>query len=138
MGGFWVVHRSLFARLRKIDGPGTALSLILLLVVALVPAAAALVSEHGPAKGMSVYFLLTLSIATVHTLLWAYASFLGDLVDSAIPRRVRLAKTNRSGYQRGRHECVSINEDPLYDFASLMRRRLGPTPSAAATRTYRE
>jgi len=93
VGGFWVAHRGMFARFRHIDALGTALSLILLLFVGLVPAAAALVSEYGPTKGIPAYLLLVAAIAAVQAALWAYAAFLGGLVDVALPTRDRLIRT---------------------------------------------
>jgi uncharacterized membrane protein len=89
VGGFWIAHRTLFARLRRIDGPATALALALLLFVGLVPAAAAFVSEHGPTKGIPAYLLLVAVIAGVQASLWIYAAFVGDLVDAAVSRRER-------------------------------------------------
>jgi uncharacterized membrane protein len=89
VGGFWVAHRTLFARLRHIDGPATALSLALLLFVGLIPAAAALVSEHGPTKGIQPYLLLVAAIAAVQAALWIYAAFIGNLVDTAVSSRER-------------------------------------------------
>jgi uncharacterized membrane protein len=93
VGGFWVAHRGLFSRIRHIDGPATALALALLLFVGLVPAAAALVSEHGPTKGVPAYLLLVAIISTVQAALWAYAAFVGSLVDDAIPTRDRIIRT---------------------------------------------
>lgn len=93
VGGFWVAHRGMFARIRHIDGPATGLSLALLLLVGLVPAAAALVSEHGPTKGIPAYLLLVAAIAAVQTALWTYAAFIGGLVDQAFPIGDRLIRT---------------------------------------------
>lgn len=93
VAGFWAAHRALFARLRHVDGPATALSLLLLLFIGLVPAAAALASVHGLAKGMPVYLLLVATIAGVQSALWAYAAFLGNLVDSSISYRDRVIRT---------------------------------------------
>jgi uncharacterized membrane protein len=93
VGGFWVAHRGMFARIRHIDGPATVLSLALLLFVGLVPAAAALVSEHGPTKGIPAYLLLVATIAAVQATLWIYAAFVGDLVDEALPARDRHIRT---------------------------------------------
>ena len=93
VSGFWIAHRGIFARLRHVDGPATGLSLALLLFVGLVPAAAALVSEHGPTKGIPAYLLLVATIAGVQTALWSYAAFVGGLVDDALPTRDRVIRT---------------------------------------------
>ena len=93
VSGFWIAHRGMFARIRHIDGPATALSLALLLFVGLVPAAAALVSEHGPTKGIPAYLLLVATIAAVQATLWTYAAFVGGLVDEALPRKDRQLRT---------------------------------------------
>lgn len=92
VGGFWIAHRGLFARIRHVDGIATGLSLALLLFVGLVPAAAALVSEHGPTKGLPAYLALVAAISGTQTILWTYASFAGGLVDGALPTSDRLIR----------------------------------------------
>jgi uncharacterized membrane protein len=89
VAGFWIAHRTLFARLRHIDGPATALALTLLLFIGLVPAAAGLVSEHGPTKGIQPYLILVSAIAVVQAALWIYAAFIGGLVDAGVSSRER-------------------------------------------------
>src|SRR5206468_9944074 len=74
------------------DGISTALSLALLLFVGLVPAAAALVSEHGPTKGIPAYLALVATIAGIQTVLWIYAAFIGGLVDDALPTGDRIIR----------------------------------------------
>lgn len=92
VGGFWVAHRGVFARIRHVDAIATGLSLALLLFVGLVPAAAALVSEHGPTKGLPAYLALVAAISGTQTILWIYAAFAGGLVDSALPTGDRLIR----------------------------------------------
>ena len=89
VGAFWFAHRTLFARLRRIDTPATVLSLLLLLLVAMAPATAALVAEHGPVKAIRVYMILVSATGGVQALLWGYAAFVGDLVDATIERDER-------------------------------------------------
>jgi hypothetical protein len=55
IGGFWAVHRRLFARLRTVDPFATLLSLLLLFLIAGVPAVAMLIADHGPSRSMLVY-----------------------------------------------------------------------------------
>ena len=92
VGGFWVAHRAVFARMRHVDGIATGLSLALLMFVGLVPAAAALVSEHGPTKGIPAYLVLVATISGIQTLLWSYAAFVGGLVDDALPTGDRMIR----------------------------------------------
>jgi uncharacterized membrane protein len=93
VGGFWTSHRGLFARIRRVDPIATVLSLLFLLFVSLVPAAASLVARFGPAKGMLPYLLLATAIGTVQLALWAYAALWAGLVDPAVSRRDRWTRT---------------------------------------------
>jgi uncharacterized membrane protein len=81
VGVYWFAHRTLFARIRRVDVPLTVLALVQLCLVAITPAVAALVGHAGPPKAMKVYFLLIAAIGTVQALLWAYAAFVGRLTD---------------------------------------------------------
>jgi TMEM175 potassium channel family protein len=89
VGAFWVAHRGLFARIRRVDGPLTFLALLQLCLIAITPAMAALVGEAGPGKSLTVYFGLIVAIAVCQTLLWAHAAFVGDLADSTLDLRER-------------------------------------------------
>ncbi|HEX8125859.1 MAG TPA: TMEM175 family protein [Allosphingosinicella sp.] len=89
VGAFWVAHRGLFARIRRVDGPLTFLALLQLCLIAITPAMAALVGEAGPGKSLTVYFSLIVAIGACQALLWAYAAFVGDLVDSSLDARER-------------------------------------------------
>jgi uncharacterized membrane protein len=89
VGAFWVAHRGLFARIRRVDGPLTFLALLQLCLVAMTPAVAALVGEAGPGKSLTVYFTLIVAIGSCQALLWAYAAFVGGLADAALDRRER-------------------------------------------------
>ena len=94
VGGFWVAHRGVFARLVRVSGPLTALSLLLLLFVGLVPAAAALVAEHGPNKAMPAYYLLVALIGTTQVALRTLAGAQGLLHPDVMRAawRLRLAQ----------------------------------------------
>jgi uncharacterized membrane protein len=87
---YWVGHRSLFARIRRVDIPLTALALIQLCLVAATPGAAALIARFEAGGAMKVYLILIVAIASVQALLWCYAAFVGRLVDAAIDMRERL------------------------------------------------
>jgi uncharacterized membrane protein len=84
VGAFWVAHRGLFARIRRVDGPLTFIALLQLCLIAMTPAVAALVGEAGPGKSLTVYFLLIVALGGCQALLWAYAAFVGDLVDAGV------------------------------------------------------
>jgi uncharacterized membrane protein len=89
VGAFWVAHRGLFARIRRVDAPLTFLALLQLCLVAMTPAVAALVGEAGPGKSLTVYFTLIVAIGGCQALLWAYAAFVGRLVDPTLDLRER-------------------------------------------------
>jgi uncharacterized membrane protein len=89
VGAFWVAHRGLFARIRRVDGPLTFLGLLQLCLIAMTPAVAALVGKAGPGKSLTVYFLLIVAIGGCQALLWAYAAFIGNLVDGGLDSRER-------------------------------------------------
>jgi uncharacterized membrane protein len=89
VGAFWVGHRSLFARIRSVDGPLTFLVLVQLCMIALTPAVAALVGHAGPGKSLKVYFMLIVAIGGCQALLWAYAAFVGGLADPSLGMRER-------------------------------------------------
>ncbi|HEU0098486.1 MAG TPA: TMEM175 family protein [Allosphingosinicella sp.] len=89
VGAFWIGHRGLFARIRRVDGPLTFLALLQLCLVAISPAVAALVGEAGPGKSLTVYFMLIAAIGGCQALLWAYAAFVANLVDAALDSRER-------------------------------------------------
>ncbi|MEA3054340.1 MAG: potassium channel family protein [Sphingomonadales bacterium] len=89
VGAFWVGHRGLFARIRRVDGPLTFLALLQLCLVAITPAVAALVGKAGPGKSLTVYFMLITAIGSCQALLWAYAAFVGDLADKELDLRER-------------------------------------------------
>ncbi|MEO7826281.1 MAG: TMEM175 family protein [Allosphingosinicella sp.] len=90
VGAFWVGHRSLFAMIRRVDGPLTFLVLVQLCLIALTPAVAALVGQAGPNRSLKVYFMLIVALGGCQALLWAYAAFVGDLADESLGRSERL------------------------------------------------
>ena len=89
VGAFWLAHRELFARLRRIDMPGTFLSLLILLLVSLAPAVAALLAAFGPGKAMPAYVALVAAISLAQALLWGWAAFGAALADASIGRTGR-------------------------------------------------
>ncbi|MFL6843390.1 MAG: TMEM175 family protein [Allosphingosinicella sp.] len=89
VGAFWVAHRGLFARIRRVDGPLTLLALVQLCLIAMTPAVAALVGKAGPGKSLTVYFMLIVALGGCQALLWAHAAFIGNLVDIEVDARER-------------------------------------------------
>lgn len=90
IGGFWIVHRRLFAKLRRVDTIATILSLLLLFEIALVPAVAMLMGEHGPSRSMLVYLMMVAAISIVQLALWTYAAMVAGLADPSLDRQARL------------------------------------------------
>lgn len=97
VGGFWLVHRRLFAKLRRVNAVATLLSLLLLFLISGVPAVAKLMSEHGPTRTMLVYLMMVAAISLTQTALWGYAAFAADLVDASLDRHARLRQAAQVG-----------------------------------------
>ena len=93
VGAFWIVHRRLFARLRRMDLIATILALVLLSLIALVPAVASLISDYGPARTMLIYLMMVAAISTAQLALWAYSALIADLADPSLDRRARVNET---------------------------------------------
>jgi uncharacterized membrane protein len=89
IGGFWAVHRRLFARLRTVDPFATLLSLLLLFLIAGVPAVAMLIADHGPSRSMLVYLMMVAAISVVQCALWSYSALVADLADPSLDRGAR-------------------------------------------------
>ena len=90
IGGYWLLHRRLFAKLRRVDAVATVLALLLLFVIALVPGVAMLIAEHGPARSMLVYLMMVAAISVVQLALWSYAALVADLADPSLDRSARI------------------------------------------------
>jgi len=90
-GGVWLSHRRMFAHLRDIDVAGTALNLLLLAFVALLPVAIRFSLEHMEENPqvMQVYFMATAATYVSAALLWAYLAFVARLAPD-LDRRVAL------------------------------------------------
>ena len=90
IGGFWIVHRRLFAKLRRVDALATVLALVLLFLIALVPGVAMLVAQHGPARSMLIYLLMVAAISLAQLALWTYSALIADLADPSLDRSARV------------------------------------------------
>ncbi|HET6432950.1 TMEM175 family protein [Dyella sp.] len=91
-GGVWLSHRRMFAHLRDINVVGTALNLLLLACVALLPVAIRFSLEHMQARPqvMQVYFTATGATYVSAALLWAYLAFVAHLAPD-LDRRIALS-----------------------------------------------
>jgi TMEM175 potassium channel family protein len=79
VGGAWVQHRRVMSRLDSIDRIGTALNLVFLSLVALLPIAVRTFLED-PNVGMVVYLAAVGSTYACIALLWAYVALIAKLV----------------------------------------------------------
>lgn len=86
---FWASNRSIVARLRRVDAPYTALTILFLAFICLTPFATALVAEHGPTRSLRFYSVLVGSTGLIQALLWAYAALWRGLVFEQVARRER-------------------------------------------------
>jgi uncharacterized membrane protein len=91
VGAFWIGHRRVFQHMRRANGPLTVLNLLVLGLVALVPAGAQLIYEYGPhGVALQTYIALIGSVGVAQALLWGYASMVGRLIHEHIPMQLRL------------------------------------------------
>lgn len=91
IGVYWMAHRRLIARMRRVDGVATLLNLGLLAVVALQPLAVQVLMRQGPmSPSGQLYFGQVVAIGVIQSLLWGYAAFIAKLVDDSITRPARL------------------------------------------------
>lgn len=82
---YWISHRNLFARLRSVDTPLTLLNLLMLCMIALVPAAlhgAAMPKEGGGA--LRFYALTMLICGLSNSGMWLYASLRPALMSAEV------------------------------------------------------
>jgi len=88
VAAYWNGHRRSFGFILRADAPLTALTLLSLGLVTLLPAVARLLAEHGSTSGaFPVYLGLVASIGLTNALVWGYASLRrGLMAPSATPR----------------------------------------------------
>lgn len=112
IASFWVGHRDLFARLRHLDRPLTALILVHLCLVALIPAAVHLIVSNPlqittfdgrPAlsysfgtAGMQTYALAMVLAGSVDLASWAYAAARPGLMLDVVTRSDRIYRLRRA------------------------------------------
>ncbi|HEY1606372.1 MAG TPA: TMEM175 family protein [Allosphingosinicella sp.] len=89
-GIFWLNHRNLFARLRRVDTPLTVMTLAMLGLIALIPATIrTLYLDEGGHAGIRLYGLTMCICGIISTIMWCYASFRPGLMHASIDRRER-------------------------------------------------
>lgn len=90
-GVIWSLHRRVMGHLRRIDAVGTALNMVLLSLVALLPVVVryALAADVG-ADGFAVYAVGTGTTYLCMALFWLYLAFVARLAPD-LDRRVALA-----------------------------------------------
>ncbi|MBV8592776.1 MAG: DUF1211 domain-containing protein, partial [Caulobacteraceae bacterium] len=90
ISAYWLAHRRFMAAVITVDAPFTVLNLLVLALVALVPAATKLTHGHGGAEPtMIVYAGLIAAIGAAMALLWGYAALACRLVSAEVPTGVR-------------------------------------------------
>jgi uncharacterized membrane protein len=89
-GVFWISNRDLFARLRKVDMPLTVLTLAMLCMIALIPAAIRSVYlEGGSDAALRLYALAMFVAGLLNGAMWVYASLRPGLMLPAVTRAYR-------------------------------------------------
>ena len=89
-GIFWISNRDLFARLRKVDLPLTLLTLAMLGLIALIPAAIRSVYlEGGSDAALRVYALAMFVCGLLNSAMWLYAALRRGLMHPTVTRAYR-------------------------------------------------
>ena len=86
---YWLAHRRFMAMITAVDAPLTVINLVMLALVALLPAATRLAESHrGAPADMQVYSGLVIGIGLSMSAMWGYAALIARLAAPEIPRRV--------------------------------------------------
>ncbi|HEY7900908.1 MAG TPA: TMEM175 family protein [Caulobacteraceae bacterium] len=83
---FWLAHRRFMAMILTVDAPITVITLVLLSLVALIPAATRLARSTA---AMTIYGGLVVAIGLTCAAMWGYAALVADLVSKEVPRSQR-------------------------------------------------
>jgi uncharacterized membrane protein len=87
---FWLAHRRFMAMILTVDAPLTVITLVMLGLVALLPAATRLADgQHGSSHAMVIYGGLVVAIGLASAALWGYAALLANLVSDEVPKAQR-------------------------------------------------
>lgn len=92
---FWLHHRDLFARVRRVDAVLTGLTLLLLCLISLIP-----VMVHGiyvgadeNLAGFRLYIMAMLACGLTSLAMWLYAVWAPGVMRPEVPRAYRIART---------------------------------------------
>jgi uncharacterized membrane protein len=87
---YWLAHRRFLAMITTADAPVTVLNLVMLALVALLPAATRVAHLPGPAAPhMMIYGGLIVAIGVSLAALWGYAALAVDVVSPEVSRPER-------------------------------------------------
>ncbi len=87
---YWLAHRRFMAMILTVDAPITALTLVLLGLIVLVPPATRLISAYSQLPvAREVYAALVVAIGVTMAALWGYAALAAKLVSGEVNGRVR-------------------------------------------------
>jgi uncharacterized membrane protein len=90
---FWIGHRNLFARLRRVDGPLTALTLVMLCMVALLPAVVHGVYSPGDDEApFRFYAAMMIACGLANAAMWLYATRRPGLMAPEVSHTYRLTR----------------------------------------------
>jgi uncharacterized membrane protein len=85
---YWLAHRRFMAMILTVDPPITVLTLIMLGLIVLLPAATRMIDGRDTAGIRILYGALVIAIGLAVAAIWAYAGLAGR-VSHEVPRRVR-------------------------------------------------
>lgn len=87
---FWLAHRRFMAMILTVDAPLTVITLVMLALVALIPAATRMADlQHGSSSAMAIYSGLVVAIGLACAALWGYAALVARLVSDEVPKAQR-------------------------------------------------
>jgi uncharacterized membrane protein len=87
---YWLAHRRFMALVLTVDAPVTVLTLVMLGLVALLPAATRLINGHALSDAARLtYCGLVVAIGLVMSLLWAYAALIARIIHAEVSARLR-------------------------------------------------
>ncbi len=90
ISAYWLLHRRFMAAILRVDAIAAVLNLLILGLVALLPAGTRLASSgSGIGPGLELYAGLVIAIGTAVAFFWAYAALIGGLVSSEVGPRMR-------------------------------------------------
>lgn len=86
---FWLGSRNLFARLARVTGPVTVLTLIMLCLVALIPIGVRAMTDNPANLPFHIYTIIMFSSGLVNSVLWTYVCFAPGVMQSEVPKLYR-------------------------------------------------